>query len=182
MQRLHRKRSARSGFSLVDICVALVILAVALGTLIGTVFHALRLEQSNEETAAASQMIRATLERIQATAFEDIYATYNDTPDDDPVPGADPFAALLSDDPLLTLGKKDGAVVTVLFPGAGSGQLREDEVDVAMGMPRDLNGDGAIDADDHGGDYTLLPLTLRLEWDGSAGSRSLEMSTILRPR
>lgn len=173
---------ARAGFSLVDICVAVAILAVALGTLIGTVFHALRLEQANEETAAASQLIRSMLERIQTTAFADIYATYNATPDDDPVPGADPFAALLSEDRLLTLGKKDGAVVTVLFPGAESGELREDAVDTRMGMPRDLDGDGAIDAGDHADDYTLLPLTLRLEWDGSSGTRSLEMSTILRAR
>lgn len=181
MQILHRPKSRRAGFSLVDVCVALAILAIALGTLIGSVFYALRLEEANEETAAASQLMRTLFERIDAQPFEEIYASYNQSPDDDPDPGVDYLALLENDDPLLTLGRKGGPEIEVLFPGDGI-ELREDGVDPALGMPRDLNGDSGTDGLDHSGDYELLPITLRLTWDGASGPRSLEMSTLLRSR
>ena len=47
MQIFARPETARAGFSLVDVCVALAILAIALGTLVGSVFWAMRLEEVN---------------------------------------------------------------------------------------------------------------------------------------
>ena len=56
-------------------------------------------------------------------------------------------------------------------------------VDVHLGMPRDLNGNGASnDPDDRAGDYYLLPVVVRLEWSGIAGPRSLMMSTLIAER
>jgi type II secretory pathway pseudopilin PulG len=182
MQILPRQRWRRSGFSLVDVCVALAILAIALGTLIGTVLYALRLEEANEETSAASQLMRTLLERIDAQPFGEIYAAYNRNPGDDPDPAVDALALLATDDPLLMLGKKGGPGITVSFPGDEGNELREDVLSPALGMPRDLNDDGAIDDQDHSGDYALLPITIRLVWDGASGPRTLEMSSLLRSR
>jgi hypothetical protein len=46
-------------------------------------------------------------------------------------------------------------------------------------MPRDLNGDGVIDALNHADDYLILPVTLRLEWRGAAGNARQDYHTVL---
>ena len=49
-------------------------------------------------------------------------------------------------------------------------------------MPRDLNGDGAVDGGDHSGDYALLPVSLQLRWKGAMRVRTLEIQTFLADR
>lgn len=158
MQLIHRPVSARDGFSLVDVCVALFILAIALGALIGSVFFAMRLEQANEETAAASQTMRTMVERINAMPFADVYAAYNADPEDDPDPGVDYLALLTAgiENPLLAMNQQGGPAVKVVFPADEPGGVKPAAND------------------------TVLPLTLRLAWEGASGPRSVEMSTFLR--
>jgi hypothetical protein len=48
--------------------------------------------------------------------------------------------------------------------GTGANVLREDAVLPEFGLPFDLNGDGTLDALDHGADYMALPFTVRLRW------------------
>ncbi|MSR62504.1 MAG: hypothetical protein EXS08_08670 [Planctomycetes bacterium] len=182
MRTTQRPKHAREGFSLVDVCVALFILAIALGTLVGSIFYALRLEDVNAESAAASQQARAILEELNSMDFAEIFAAYNEVPGDDPDPTHDYVAALQTRERVLQVGGKGGPTVSVVFPSDGLGHLREDVDNPAMGMPRDLNGDEAKDANDHSGDYVILPVTLRLAWEGVGGDRTLEMSTLLRAR
>jgi len=180
MRTLQRPILPQDGFTLVDVCVALFILAIALGTLVGSIFYALRLEEVNAETVAASQMARAILEDLNTTNFADVYASYNSTPADDPDPKHDCLADLQVHERLLQFGGKGEPTVSVVFPNDKLGQLREDLDDKSLGMPRDLNGDALTDSADHSGDYVILPLTLRLAWEGITGPRTLEMSTLLR--
>jgi hypothetical protein len=51
-----------------------------------------------------------------------------------------------------------------------------------MGMPRDLDGDTFVDGDDHAGDYQILPVRVRLEWQGKGGARVLEVRTMVTDR
>ena len=51
----------------------------------------------------------------------------------------------------------------------------------ALGMPRDLDGQGGIDAQDHSNDYCILPVTVRLEWRGAAGDSQLDLHMVLVP-
>ena len=68
----------------------------------------------------------------------------------------------------------------VVFPSdAGGYALREDIKDASLGMPRDLNGDGVIDSENHAGDYVLLPVKVRIDWKGITGERSFEVCTVL---
>jgi hypothetical protein len=68
----------------------------------------------------------------------------------------------------------------IIFPESiDTGELREDIEDEALGMPRDLNGDGEIDAVNHAKDYLLLPVRIRVEWSGLTGDRSYELYTVL---
>lgn len=63
--------------------------------------------------------------------------------------------------------------------GAAGWELREDYQDEALGMPRDLSGDNLVDAVDHGSDYLLLPVLVRIEWQARHGPSSHEVYTIL---
>ncbi len=58
-------------------------------------------------------------------------------------------------------------------------ELREDFQNAALGMPRDLNGDSMIDAADHAEDYILLPILIRVEWQGAHGPRVMELHSML---
>ena len=64
-------------------------------------------------------------------------------------------------------------------PSTGSvkTELRENAVDTTIGMPRDLNLDGAVDALDHAGDYMILPVRVRVQWMGASGPRTVELQT-----
>jgi len=46
-----------------------------------------------------------------------------------------------------------------------------------IGMPRDLNLDGAVDALYHAGDYMILPVRVRVQWMGASGPRTVELQT-----
>ena len=72
----------------------------------------------------------------------------------------------------------EAAVVRVDFPGNGA-ELREDVVNPLLGLPRDLDGDGKIDSVDHSGDYMMLPVTIRVTWNGVAGPMTYEVRTFL---
>ena len=58
-------------------------------------------------------------------------------------------------------------------------ELREDYQDALWGMPRDLTGDSIIDAEDHAENYILLPVRVRIEWQGRVGPRTYEVLTML---
>jgi hypothetical protein len=61
-------------------------------------------------------------------------------------------------------------------------ELREDVVDTDLGLPRDLNGDGAIDGADHSADYRILPVRVTVSWTGQNGVRSMDFVTVLTER
>jgi len=58
-------------------------------------------------------------------------------------------------------------------------QLREDCDYPLLGMPRDLNGDSIIDGRDHGRDYLILPVQVRIEWESTTGPRAIDLYTML---
>lgn len=58
-------------------------------------------------------------------------------------------------------------------------ELREDVEHEALGMPRDLDGDGVVDALDHRDDYVVLPVCVHVEWQGRLGARRHRTYTML---
>jgi hypothetical protein len=130
----------------------------------------------------AVQAARRTVEDLQSKPFEDVFALYNGTAADDPVgvtiPGPD-FAVRgltpWSDD-------ADGMAGEVVLPVQsilGVEQIREDSNIPRLGMPRDLNADGIVDALDHSADYRILPVLVRIRWQGPNGRSQVEFTTIL---
>ena len=57
--------------------------------------------------------------------------------------------------------------------------LREDCVYPLLGMPRDLNGDSIIDQADHASDFLILPVQIRIEWEGRVGPQHVDLFTML---
>lgn len=170
--------------TMLELLVALVVLAVAMLHFGSSVGSTARLRAILRENAVAREAARATIETLRGTPFADVYATYNGRPDDDPggagtAPGPRFLVAGL--DPLETAA--DGLHGEIQFPefdaGAGAVELREDAVDDDLGMPRDLNGDSTIDGDDRANDYFILPVRVRIEWEGTSGPRVLDTCTLL---
>lgn len=177
-----KPRRARGGFTLVEIIFTMTLLVFGLLSFSRALLASSRAEQKTQDADRATQAARRILESIQAEAFPDAFRRYNAEPSDDPglagsAPGSN-FAVFglsaLPDD-------ADGLPGEVVFPSpVGSPlQLREDFDDTALGMPRDLNGDGNIDALNHAMDYRLLPIQVRVRWRGPAGPGTVVLNTMI---
>ncbi len=146
-----------------------------------------KLARTNEENAIAYAAARLTAAELQGVPFDEIFASYNSDPSDDPdgagtAPGGDFDARGLSP----ALDDADGFVGEIVFPEQATGvgtavALREDLALPELGMPRDLNGDGFPDGLDHAGDYIVLPVTIRVRWRGASGTSVAALDQFLFP-
>jgi prepilin-type N-terminal cleavage/methylation domain-containing protein len=177
--RLARRGAARAqGFTLLELMISSTVFLLVAGAVVTALVVSSALNMTNRETALASRAAQSIVEELKATAFAEIFVRYNATAADDPAagssPGADFAAAGLSPQD----GDADGFVGEIEFPGNGT-ELREDAADVELGMPRDLDGDSGVDANDHAGDYRILPVRVVLRWGGQNGERTFELVTVL---
>jgi prepilin-type N-terminal cleavage/methylation domain-containing protein len=168
---------ARRGFSLVELMVVMIVLTIALGMFSSTMVSTARHTRMKRETALAAEGGRRALELMRSHPCTSLFALYNANPADDPggagtAPGANFKVAGL--EPSLADG--DGCVGEISFPTVGNA-LRESVVDGSMGMPRDLNGDQAVDDLNHAGDYVILPVRVRIRWKGVSGDMTFDMHT-----
>jgi len=169
----------RAGFSIVEVMIVLTLLTVGIGMFAGTLGSVMGLGPSLRESARAVESARSVIEGMRAQPFEQVWALYNTDPADDPggagtAPGAGFAVQGLAPVP----GDADGLVGSVIFPEIG-GELREDSPDSKLGMPRDLDLDGAVDAGNHAADYRVLPVLVRVEWKGKGPARSIDLHTTL---
>jgi len=137
---------------------------------------------TSHEAGLAREAARQQIEVLRDMDLEDIFASFNTDPGDDPDgAGTAPGRFFAVEELDLALGDADGFAGEVLLPyvDVAPGVLREDLVDKRLGLPRDLNGDGAVDELDHAGDYQLLPVLVRVEWRSTAGTGRVELRTML---
>lgn len=170
--------------TLLEVVVAMPIVLVALGMLSQLLFSGTGLRQSGREDWTASAAAQDVVERMRNETFADLFALYNADPFDDPggpgtapgatfsVPGLTPIDGQLVGEVLLPIWNMGTEVVP-------DWQLREDQEDPDLGTPRDLSGDSVTDDVDHSGDYSLLPVFVRLRWRGASGPRELRLRTML---
>ncbi len=171
-------RAGRAGFTLLELILAVTALAVALTGISALLASSMALRASNEDSDASLEAVTSRIDAIKATPFSEAFARFNATVADDPIVGLSPGAGFAVRGLEPVPGDPDGLVGEVLFPGDGVA-LREDFQDRELGMPRDLNEDGPIDNLDHALDYHVLPLRVRLVWQGPDGVRRLELITTL---
>ena len=173
----------RGGFTLLELMIVVSVLLVTLLAMSQSLVASMKLNGVNRETALATDGIREITEVLEGVEdFSMLFALYNANPADDPgLPGSAPGAAFAVPGLSPVETDPDGRVGEIVFPTLGF-ELREDLLDANLGMPRDLNGDGVVDAANHAGNYRILPVLLRLRWKGSGCERSMEVRTLLADR
>lgn len=177
-------RGRRAGFTVVEVAIAMLVLVVAVGGLSGALMSGINLSRANDETEVARERAFQMAEAIQAETFRDIFALFNEDPNDDPGgPNTAPGAGFAVDGLTPRGGDADGMVGRIAFPTVEDGflglQLREDVLDPALGMPRDLDGDGNVDVANHEDDYVVLPVTVLVEWRGVTGDAQVAVNLLL---
>jgi len=177
-----RARRSRAGFALVETMVGAALLAIALSGMLMVIVSFGALGTVNRESQTAQQAAREVLEQIGGTPFQQVFASYDADPANDPGgPGTSPGAGFAVRGLGLRPGDPDGLAGRIEFPTV-AGALREDANDPGLGLPRDLNSDNIFDGLDHSADYVLLPLRVRIEWRGKAGDRALVIEHLLTAR
>lgn len=178
-----QRSAARAGMTLIEVVMVLGILAVAFGMFSTTMVASNRTRSINRDTALAAEAARKVFEAMRNLNQGQLYQLYNSMPADDPggegtAPG--PEFAILGLDALP--GDLDGMVGHITLAERlvdGNWQLREDVIDPALGLPRDLNGDSVLDELDHALDYLVFPVRIELDWQGRFGPRHMTVSTML---
>ncbi|MFN0009123.1 MAG: hypothetical protein ACKVXR_14565 [Planctomycetota bacterium] len=167
---------------MLEVAIGTVVLTMGISAVLSVIIKYSRMSRVNAESTVAQQAARQMLERMQETNFAQVFATYNTRTADDPggvgtapgrnfqVPGLQPQRT-----------DADGFPGEINFPVSGT-QLLENVVDAALGMPRDLNGNGATDALDHALDYVLLPVAITIRWRGASGNRAITVRHLLTNR
>jgi type II secretory pathway pseudopilin PulG len=160
---------AVQGFTLIELMVSFsALMAILLG------FSRLLLSSrmaatTTHEASIAKEAARAMLETLESEDFGDVFALYNGS--------GFAVTGLEAAD-----GDADGLPGEILFPVKG-GQLREDLGQTWLFGPiDDLDCDGnplGPDSDDHSGDYSLLPVVVRVRWEGAGGPGTVEFRTVL---
>lgn len=171
-------------FTLVEVLVATTVVMFALSMFVQVVLEVTRAREVAQGDARVGRTATSTVEMRHGQDFFELYALFNEDPSDDPDgPGSAPGAVLRVDGVRPLPGQV--AAGRVRFPelpdpdDPGRMQLREDVVDRALGMPRDLDLDGLIDSEDHADDYVILPFALEFRWQTRAGPRSFRMFSML---
>jgi len=180
-QRGTARAGHRRGFTLTEITIAVAVFGIAAGTTVYSLLQAKYLSWTNRERGIALEAAQSTMEELRGEDFHDVFALYNADPLDDPGPGPGPGPNFAVAGLNVRTGDPDGFVGEIQFPGDGI-QLREDFADREFGTQRDLDLDGQIDAADHGDDYEVLPVRIRVRWRGPRGDEQVELITTLVER
>jgi type II secretory pathway pseudopilin PulG len=188
-----------TGFSLIEVQIAIGLLLVGLLGLASATTVGMSTMAVNRENANAVRAALRVLETLETgdIPFESLFTALCADPVSNPTqplrrflePILEPVTEITEPitQPLLSRyfnvdgleprkGDADGTVGELILPVATVGGVLELREDVAQ---RDLNGDGLIDTKNHAADYTLLPVTVRVEWAGRSGTRRIEMQTLL---
>ena len=164
-----RRASARSGFTLMEVSLAIAIVVIALLAMSASTLKSHSLRRQNRERAVAQNAVRMMAESIQSLSER--------LQREDPEGWAQDLVAALQD------GGRIGAEFAVpeLNRLAGADAVgrvrvivdettRDADLGAEIGMPRDLNGDGDAADADVTADARMLPVVVSAQWRGVSGT------------
>lgn len=178
-----RSAEKRRGISVVELMIATLAVMVALSAFLRSIIGSLHLARNNRNTAIAAEATRGMIERLRSEDPTLVFAMYNGDVADDP-PGGAPGRHFAVPGLRPIPGDADGFVGEILFPTPtpDSGVLSENPATDFPNMPRDMNLDGDSTDNDVSGGYLLMPVIIRLQWSGSQGDLTYEVSTLVGAR
>ena len=177
MKTTNAKKRTQGGYSFVEVVVAVSILAIGMLSQASLTVTHVGQNVLNKQNRIALEAVQNQIEELKSHTFTEVFNDYNET-------SLQHFAV-----PELDAAKADadGTVGRVIFPTAtdissGLTVLREDVTSAALGMPRDLDGDGAIDTNAKNTTYKFLPVIVEIRWNSKLGDRSIRVAALLQPR
>jgi len=197
-------RRTQRGSTILSAVASMAVLGiVSLGTL-SSMVSSNSLEKENRETAMGTAAARTAMEEISAIAFEDVFSMFNDDPMDDPegpytAPGgtvelsststyeaypSGMYAVQIGSEPqpsteFLAERADLNMTVQIIFPTLANGTLSESAPALFEGMPTDLDGDGKYTTGTVELDYKILPVVVRVTWQGVRGTKTISIPRIL---
>lgn len=158
-------RSHARGFTVLEAAISMAVLAVALLSLWGTIVYCSRSNRAAEQKKRAMNAAQAKIEELKSVPFSTLIQDYGPS-------GTigDRFVVPSIDD---DQAHAEGRIVFYV-------DETDDAGDPSIGLPMDLNGDGDSDDLDVSANYLLLPVKVRIRWDGTLGSQIIELRSILR--
>jgi hypothetical protein len=159
-------RDGQGGFTFLEVTLSTAILAIGFLALWGTLIYCQRSNEAAEQKKKAIDAASARIEFLKSQPFDTLLARFG------PGSGAD---ANRFDVPSLDsdIGRAHGRML-----------LYFDETnpthEEGIGLPRDLNGDGDATDRDVSSDFRILPVRVRVTWNGALGEQEIELRTLLR--
>ena len=181
MRDHERGMRCEHGFVVVELLIASIILAVALMGIASSLIGSSNLQASNTDVGLATLVAREVVEEVRSMTIQDVYTLHNSDKTDDPGGvGTAPGPRFAVDGlPRLVDGREAGEI---LFPIADSA-LCEKPRGAFDGEIWDLNLDSTIVTSPVDiSDVKILPVVVRVSWDGPNGEQSVELRTILSDR
>ena len=171
LQQLRQiNKTGAYGFTLVEVSLSIVVLMVGVLSITSSTLRIDALRRKNHDSAIAHLAISQVAETLQAHAAKARFEVDGDNVNT----WAESFLSLAQAD------YGDGFRVTGFTPLLGASEagsvqfiinegLTDEDLEVLMGMPRDLNRDGDSSDTDVSEDAHLLPVIIRLAWSGPNG-------------
>jgi hypothetical protein len=159
----------RHAFTVLEVLVTTLVLVLGLYTLTSTVWRVYALRTASQDRRVAENALRAVSEEVRAVAEEAQV---------DPASWAQRIAEAFL--PGGVPGDRFDVRGLEALPGQASvGSVRivldetlsDADLGAELGMPRDLDGDGAISNPDVSLGAMLLPVVVRVQWRSAAGRR-----------
>jgi hypothetical protein len=155
----------QDGFTVLEAAISMVILAVALLTLWGTLVYCSRSNLAAEQKKKALNAAQGMVEEMKSKPFDTLIDEYGPSGTEGntfPVPNLDTEES-----------RAYGQIAFFVDETCTDDSEK-------FGGPLDLNGDGDMSDADVSATYQLLPIRVRVQWEGSLGLQHVEVHTVLR--
>ena len=190
LQTRNSGRGSQAGWTLLELMMAVIVITIALVAYLVFYATSIRVTATSHQMEVAMNAVRGKLEEMNS-AYDTLIGTFTHY--------TTTLGGGLGPTFTVWLDQAEGIMLEpdpageVVFPTVG-GQLREDsggtwdnmtgEEAARLGMPRDINGDGVVDTNDHSSDTNLqiLPMLVRVTWQDGAGEEWVVEEMALRRR